>query len=96
MLVRKCGMIEYIVMGMKMGLNHPMCPLELIDMFGIDVELAVMEVLHEETGDPRYRPAVSLRRMVDCGFLGRKAGIGFYVYNEDGTKYPNPRLLEIR
>ncbi len=93
---RKVGSIEEIDMGMKKGLNHPMGPLELMDMIGIDVELAVMEVLHEETGDPRYRPAVSLRRMVDCGFLGRKAGIGFYVYNEDGTKYPNPRLLEIR
>ena len=93
---RKVGSIEEIDMGMKKGLNHPMGPLELMDMIGIDVELAVMEVLHEETGDPRYRPAVSLRRMVDCGFLGRKTGIGFYVYNEDGTKYPNPRLLEIR
>lgn len=83
-------------MGMKKGLNHPMGPLELMDMIGIDVELAVMEVLHEEIGDPKYRPAVSLRRMVDAGFLGRKAGVGFYIYNEDGTKYPNPRLLEIR
>lgn len=93
---RKIGSIEEIDMGMKKGLNHPMGPLELMDMIGIDVELAVMEVLHEEIGDPKYRPAVSLRRMVDSGFLGRKAGIGFYVYNEDGTKYPNPRLLEIR
>ncbi len=93
---RKIGSIEEIDMGMKKGLNHPMGPLELMDMIGIDVELAVMEVLHEEIGDPKYRPAVSLRRMVDCGFLGKKAGIGFYVYNEDGTKYPNPRLLEIR
>lgn len=93
---RKIGTIEEIDMGMKKGLNHPMGPLELMDMIGIDVELAVMEVLHEEIGDPKYRPAVSLRRMVDAGFLGKKAGIGFYVYEEDGTKYPNPRLLEIR
>lgn len=93
---RKIGTIEEIDMGMKKGLNHPMGPLELMDMIGIDVELAVMEVLHEEIGDPKYRPAVSLRRMVDAGFLGRKAGVGFYIYNEDGTKYPNPRLLEIR
>lgn len=93
---RKIGTIEEIDMGMKKGLNHPMGPLELMDMIGIDVELAVMEVLHEEIGDPKYRPAVSLRRMVDSGFLGKKTNIGFYVYNEDGTKYPNPKLLEIR
>lgn len=93
---RQIGSIEQIDMGMKKGLNHPMGPLELMDMIGIDVELAVMEVLHEEMGDSKYRPAVSLRRMVDAGFLGRKSNIGFYVYNEDGTKYPNPRLLEIR
>lgn len=93
---RKIGTIEEIDMGMKKGLNHPMGPLELMDMIGIDVELAVMEVLHEEIGDPKYRPAVSLRRMVDAGFLGKKAGVGFYVYEEDGTKHPNPRLLEIR
>lgn len=93
---RKIGTIEEIDMGMKKGLNHPMGPLELMDMIGIDVELAVMEVLHEEIGDPKYRPAVSLRRMVDSGFLGKKTNVGFYVYNEDGTKYPNPKLLEIR
>lgn len=93
---RKIGTIEEIDMGMKKGLNHPMGPLELMDMIGIDVELAVMEVLHEEIGDPKYRPAVSLRRMVDSGFLGRKTNVGFYVYNEDGTKYPNPKLLELR
>lgn len=93
---RGIGSIEEIDIGMKKGLNHPMGPLELMDMIGIDVELAVMEVLHEEIGDSKYRPAVSLRRMVDSGFLGRKTNIGFYVYNEDGTKYPNPRLLEIR
>lgn len=93
---RKIGTIEEIDMGVKLGLNHPMGPLELMDMIGIDVELAVMEVLHEEIGDPKYRPAVSLRRMVDSGFLGKKAGVGFYVYNEDGTKTPNPKLLKLR
>ena len=93
---RKIGSIEEIDMGMKMGLNHPMGPLELMDMIGIDVELAVMEVLHEEIGDSKYRPAISLKRMVDSGFLGRKVGVGFYVYHEDGTKEPNPKLLEIR
>ena len=93
---RGIGTIEEIDTGCRMGLNHPMGPLELMDMIGIDVELAVMEVLHEEIGDPKYRPAISLRRMVDSGFLGRKTGIGFYVYNEDGTKVPNPRLQNLR
>lgn len=93
---RKIGTIEEIDRGTKLGLNHPMGPLELMDMIGIDVELAVMEVLHNEIGDPKYRPAVSLRRMVDSGFLGKKAGAGFYIYHEDGTKEPNPALLKIR
>ena len=69
---RRIGTIEEIDRGVKLGLNHPMGPLELMDMIGIDVELAVMEVLHHELGDPKYRPAVSLRRMVDSGFLGKK------------------------
>ena len=90
---RKVGTIEEIDEGVRLGLHHPMGPLELMDMIGIDVELAVMEVLHEEIGDPKYRPAVSLRRMVDSGFLGRKSGIGFYIYHEDGTKTPNELLL---
>ena len=90
---RKIGTIEEIDRGVKLGLHHPMGPLELMDMIGIDVELAVMEVLHEEIGDPKYRPAVSLRRMVDSGFLGKKKGVGFYIYHEDGTKTPNTCLL---
>lgn len=91
---RKVGTIEEIDKGMKKGLNHPMGPLELVDMIGIDVELAVMEVIYEETGDSKYRPAVSLRRMVDAGFLGRKSGAGFYVYHEDGTRTPNPKIVQ--
>ncbi|MCI8608581.1 MAG: 3-hydroxybutyryl-CoA dehydrogenase [Firmicutes bacterium] len=91
---RKVGTIEEIDKGMKKGLNHPMGPLELVDMIGIDVELAVMEVIYEETGDSKYRPAVSLRRMVDAGFLGRKSGAGFYVYHEDGSKTPNSKVME--
>lgn len=93
---RRIGSIEEIDCGVRLGLNHPMGPLELMDMIGIDVELAVMEVLHEEIGDPKYRPAVSLKRMVDSGFLGKKAGIGFYIYHEDGTKEPNSNLLKLR
>ena len=86
------GSIEDIDTAMKYGLNHPMGPLELIDMAGIDIELAVMEVLYNETGDPKYRPALLLRNMVRLGWLGRKTGIGFYIYNDDGTRTPNPSL----
>ena len=87
------GTVEDIDNGMKLGLNHPMGPLELIDMVGIDVELAVMEVLYAETGDPKYRPALLLRDMVRLNWLGRKTGKGFYLYHEDGTRETNPALL---
>lgn len=86
------GGVEDIDVGMKCGLNHPMGPLELIDMAGIDIELAVMEVLYKETGDPKYRPATLLRDMVRMGWLGRKTGKGFYIYNADGTRTVNPAL----
>lgn len=91
---RRVGSIEEIDEGMKLGLNHPMGPLELMDMIGIDVELAVMEVLTSQTGDQKYRPALTLRRMVDAGYLGRKSGVGFYVYHDDGTRSPNVDLLK--
>ena len=86
------GSVEDIDTGMKYGLNHPMGPLELIDMVGIEIELAVMEVLYKETGDPKYRPALLLRDMVRMGWLGRKTGKGFYIYNADGSRIPNPDL----
>ena len=86
------GSIEDIDKGMKLGLNHPMGPLELLDMIGIDVELAVMEALHKETNDQKYRPCKLLKDMVRLGYLGRKAGKGFYIYNADGTRVPNPEL----
>lgn len=86
------GSIEDIDNGMKYGLNHPMGPLELIDMSGIDIELAVMEVLYSETGDPKYRPSQLLRDMVRLNWLGRKTGKGFYIYNDDGTRTPNHAL----
>jgi 3-hydroxybutyryl-CoA dehydrogenase len=74
------GTVEDIDTGAKLGLNHPMGPLELADLIGLDTVLAIAEVLHEEIGDPKYRPATLLRNMVAAGWLGRKSGRGFYDY----------------
>jgi 3-hydroxybutyryl-CoA dehydrogenase len=74
------GTPEAIDQVMKGGLNHPMGPLTLADFIGLDVCLAILNVLHDGLGDPKYRPCPLLKRMVAAGHLGRKSGRGFYVY----------------
>ena len=74
------GTAEAIDSVMKLGMNHPMGPLELADMIGLDTCLSILEVLYEGFGDPKYRPCPLLRKYVDAGYLGRKTGRGFYTY----------------
>lgn len=77
---------EAIDQVMRLGMNHPMGPLELADFIGLDTCLAIMEVLHRGLGEDKYRPSPLLRRMVQAGLLGRKTGRGFYAYDEKGNK----------
>jgi 3-hydroxybutyryl-CoA dehydrogenase len=79
-LMEGVGTVEAIDTVMKLGMNHPMGPLQLADLIGLDVVLNIMEVLHEGLGDDKYRPCPLLKRMVAAGHLGRKAGRGFYEY----------------
>ena len=80
------GTVEDIDVGVKLGLNHPMGPLELADLIGLDTCLAIANVLQEELGDDKYRPCPLLRQHVAAGWLGKKSGRGFYIYDAQGNK----------
>jgi 3-hydroxybutyryl-CoA dehydrogenase len=80
------GTPEDIDAGARLGLNHPMGPLELADLIGLDTTLFIAEVLHREFGDSKYRPATILKNLVAAGWYGKKTGRGFYVYDDKGQK----------
>lgn len=80
------GTAEDIDAGARLGLNHPMGPLELADLIGLDTVLAIAEVLHRDIGDDKYRPASILRNLVAAGWLGKKSKRGFYDYDDKGQK----------
>lgn len=80
------GTPEDIDTGARLGLNHPMGPLELADLIGLDTMLFIAEVLHREFGDDKYRPPTLLRNLVSAGWYGKKTGRGFYVYDERGNR----------
>jgi 3-hydroxybutyryl-CoA dehydrogenase len=79
-LMEGVGTADAIDTVMKLGMNHPMGPLALADFIGLDTCVAILEVMHDGLGDPKYRPCPLLRRYVDAGWVGRKAGRGFYQY----------------
>jgi 3-hydroxybutyryl-CoA dehydrogenase len=72
--------------GARLGLNHPLGPLELADLVGLDTVLAICEILHRDLGDDKYRPASTLRQLVAAGWLGKKTGRGFYAYDPQGNR----------
>ncbi|HYQ43143.1 MAG TPA: 3-hydroxyacyl-CoA dehydrogenase NAD-binding domain-containing protein [Polyangiaceae bacterium] len=80
------GSAEDIDQGARLGLNHPLGPLELADLIGLDTVLAIARVLEHDFGDPKYRPPVLLKNLVAAGHLGRKTKRGFYAYDDQGAK----------
>jgi 3-hydroxybutyryl-CoA dehydrogenase len=80
------GTKQDIDAGAKLGLGHPLGPLELADLIGLDTVLSIAEILHRDFGDPKYRPCALLRNLVQAGLLGKKTGRGFYTYDADGKK----------
>ena len=88
------GSVEDVDEGMMRGCNHPMGPLALADMIGLDILLEVMETFYIDLGDTKYRPAHLLRKMVAAGYLGRKSGAGFYVYEKGKKVGVNPVLVK--
>ncbi len=80
------GTKEDIDAGARLGLGHPLGPLELADLIGLDTVLSIAEILHRDFGDSKYRPCSLLRNLVQAGLLGRKTGRGFYVYDQNGKK----------
>jgi 3-hydroxybutyryl-CoA dehydrogenase len=83
------GSVDDLDKAIQLGLNHPMGPFALMDLIGLDTSLAILEVLHRELGDPKYRPCPLLRQYVAAGWLGRKSGRGFHVYG-DRSVTPGP------
>jgi len=83
------GSVDDLDKAILLGLNHPMGPFALMDLIGLDTTLAILEVLHRDLGDPKYRPCPLLRQYVAAGWLGRKSGRGFHHYG-DAAKTPGP------
>lgn len=84
------GSAEDLDAGARLGLNHPMGPLELADLIGLDTVLAIADVLHSEIGDDKYRAPTLLRNLVAAGWFGRKTGRGFYEYDDEGRRRARP------
>jgi len=84
------GSVDDLDTAIHLGLNHPMGPFALMDLIGLDTTLAILEVLHRDLGDPKYRPCPLLRQYVAAGWLGRKSGRGFYSYSSEGAPTSGP------